>query len=319
MLFLKTLKEYIIIYNIFKIFFTKLFTIISLYDIIDYSERINIVEVKKMIYNKIIKRNFNYKTLLEYLEKPASKGYFSNSVQNDYSFTKTNTFEEAVELYKNGWEEIAQKLVEKIDIPQINSSVKTRMNYNVVGFQASVPRYLQGIPTSMIDKKNVIQKQKVITVVKHIGYLSSVSTDTIIENSIKALKIIQALEQKGYRVNLDVISPANEIKYKQNFYTKNTETYREAIVVRIRVKEANERLNISKVAFPLVHPSMLRRIIFRIREIETEKKADWLGMGSSIYDREEVKNFLEKGELYLHNFIDDINKEVENMVKQINL
>ena len=33
------------------------------------------------------------------------------------------------------------------------------------------------------------------------------------------------------------------------------------------MKSANERLNISKLAFPLVHPSMFRRLYFRFIEV----------------------------------------------------
>ena len=37
--------------------------------------------------------------------------------------------------------------------------------------------------------------------------------------------------------------------------------------IKVRIKSANERLNINKLSFPLVHPSMLRRLFFRFVEV----------------------------------------------------
>lgn len=177
-----------------------------------------------------------------------------SSVEGAESFTKTKSFEEAVDLFKNGWEDMASKLTQKLKVIQneIVPNVKQKSVYDSAGFQCSVPRYLQGIPTSMINKKNVPVKQKVITVNKSIDYTGGVETDKMIEESIKALQIIKKLESQGLRVNLNIIlGTFNEI----------------GIVIKVRIKNANERLNISKLAFPLVHPSMLRRLFFRFIEV----------------------------------------------------
>ena len=46
------------------------------------------------------------------------------------------------------------------------------------------------------------------------------------------------------------------------------------IANKVRIKNANERLNLSKVSFPLVHPSYLRRINIRwIERFEYTTKA----------------------------------------------
>ena len=37
-------------------------------------------------------------------------------------------------------------------------------------------------------------------------------------------------------------------------------------LIKFKIKSANERLNISNVAFPLIHPSFLRRIMFKVIE-----------------------------------------------------
>jgi hypothetical protein len=113
--------------------------------------------------------------------------------------------------------------------------------------------------------------------------------------------IVKKIEAQGYRVNLDVISPAEEGN--------------EIAICRVRVKSASERLNVSKVAFPMVHPDMLRRMVFRFREVNPEiKNHGWSsGMGCSIYDRARVKSFLKENEYYLHNFIGDVDEEIKNL------
>jgi len=178
-----------------------------------------------------------------------------SSVVNGKDFTGTDSFEQAVELFKNGWEDMANKLTKKLKVieNEIKPSTRAKMTYDVQGFQCSVPRYVNGIPTSMICKKNFPIKQKVVTVTKSIDYSGSVDQSTIIEESIKALQIVKKLESQGLRVNLNIII--------------GTSSGKDGFFVKIRLKNANERLNISKLAFPLVNPSMLRRLLFRFMEV----------------------------------------------------
>ena len=181
-----------------------------------------------------------------------------DSVDGSKYFTKTESYEEAVKLFENGWDDMAQDLTKQIKIresKQVNEYAN-KILYDVVGFQASVPRYLQGIPTAMVNKKQIPVKRKVITLNKDISYNAGIKADQIIEASIQTLQLIKKIEAQGIRVNLNLIwgDSAGEV----------TE------LVKIRLKSANERLNISKLAFPLVHPSMLRRLLFRFIEVTPE-------------------------------------------------
>ena len=177
------------------------------------------------------------------------------SVSGSEEFTGTHSYEQAVEMFKNGWESKAEELTKKLKVIQnqvIDAQVQ-KVLFDVVGFQASVPRYLQGIPTNMVNKKLVPIKQKIVTINKDISYNCGVTTEQIVEASIQTLQLVKRIEAQGIRVNLNLIwgvkaSGSNEI-------------------VKVRLKSANERVNISKLAFPLVHPSMLRRLCFRYLEV----------------------------------------------------
>jgi len=219
------------------------------------------------------------------------------SVTGSYDFTKTENFNEAVELFKNGWSDMATKLVQKLKV--IENEAKTIMKpknaLGVAGYQVIVPLYLQGVPNNMVTKKMVPVKQKVITLNKSIDYRGGVDADQIIEESIKAMQIVKKLEAQGYRCNLNIVLGTTDGYPPKQF------------VVKVRIKSANEKLNVSKLAFPLVHPSMLRRLFFRFIEVYpnvTEAFVNGYGKPATSDEMREIF----KGEYLLPNFIKkDIN------------
>lgn len=177
-----------------------------------------------------------------------------SSVDGSYSFTKTHNYEEAVDLFHNGWDDMAKKLTDKLKVIDQKTAMisKPRTVKSVAGYQAIVPRYLQGNPKSMVAKQMQPVKQKVVNITKSIAYSAGASTDEIIEESIKTLQIVKRLEAAGYRVNLNIGWGVSKDR---------------AIFLKVRIKSANERLNVSKTAFALCHPSMLRRLCFRFEEV----------------------------------------------------
>lgn len=213
------------------------------------------------------------------------------SVSSDYGFTHTHSYDEAVKLLKDGWQDKAQELTKKLSVVknQVISTQVQKVIYDVVGFQASVPRYLQGIPTSMVNKKLVPIKQKIITLDKDISYNCGITTEQIIEASVQTLQLIKKIEAQGIRVNLNLVWGVTAGNTKE--------------VVKVRLKSANERLNISKLAFPLVHPSMLRRLFFRYLEVApTITDTYAFGYGSPL-DGSQLKTYCE-GEYVLPRLFD---------------
>lgn len=213
-----------------------------------------------------------------------------SSVSGDMSFTKTRDFEEAVNLFKNGWSDMANKLVQKLKVIESKTqpTMKPRNTLSVCGYQAIVPLYLQGAPNNMMSKKMVPVKQKVITLNKSIDYKAKVSADEIIEESIKAMRIVKKLEAQGYRCNLNIVLGSKE-KSKSFF-------------IKVKIKSANEKLNVSKLAFPLVHPSMLRRLFFRFIEVYPNITNEFVYGYGKPSTSEDLRGLF-KGEYLLPNFI----------------
>ena len=118
-----------------------------------------------------------YKYICEVPFNEAFRWAKHSSVSGEYNFTKTKSFEEASELFKNGWEDMAKQLTQKLKVEESKSQpiMKPRSKLDVCGYQAIVPLYLQGVPCSMMNKKLIPIKQKVVTVNKSIDYAGSLS------------------------------------------------------------------------------------------------------------------------------------------------
>ena len=218
---------------------------------------------KKTVEDNVYLVEFDsIKDFLKYLdETPFNKVYqqecYRSSFTGTKGFTGTENFEQAMSLLKNGWDDTAKKMNMDISKMQFNKKLINKTLFDSVGFQCSVPRYLMGVPDSMINSKKVVIKNKIINITKNVYFTCRISTETMIEEGIKTLAIIKQLEKIGYRVNLDVVMGSAEDDGRNK---------RRNILIKIRIKNASERLNISKIAFPIAHPSMLRRLYLNFLE-----------------------------------------------------
>lgn len=198
----------------------------------------------------------------------------------------TGSFDEAVMIATEGWTECANRLTKQLNfqIKKMEGDKTMKMFLSQVGYQPIVPLYLNGCPNNMMNMKLDVKKQKVITIVKSVGYRGGVSAKQIEEESIKTLMLVTMLERKGYRVNLYTLNGYRA--YHKNYYCK------------VKIKGASERLNISKIAFPLVHPSMLRRLNFRFREVVARTD-----IGGSLYTKKDNMPAIKKGEIFIPSFM----------------
>ena len=227
------------------------------------------MKVDRIEYNSTDIDVISYKSIQEFynylINTPINKSFRweeLKSVKNDYSFTGTNSFDDAVDLLKNGYKDGSSKLQKRLKVEETKMATITKRKtvYGVQGYQPCVPLYLNGVPTNMITTVNKPVKQKIVILNKDVSYNALFLKDEIEEESIKAFRIIRKLESQGYRCELNVVLGTSE-----RFKSKPR-----AFACRVRIKSADERLNISKMVFPLIHPSMLRRLYFRFIEVYPE-------------------------------------------------
>lgn len=266
------------------------------------------------LFNKRGIEHIEFNSLLEfyeYITNTSENECFSGgrlqSIENDYRFTQSHSFEEAVELFKRGWQDMSEKLTQRLKVESGNvEEVKDFKNVlSVQGYQPVVPLFLNDIPNCMISRQMKPVKKKVITLNKDISYNGMVKIEQIVEQSIKTLTIIKKMENQNYRCNLNIILGVHGM----------TKTY----IVKVRIKSANERLNINKLSFPLVHPSMLRRLFFRFIEVHPGIPSDFYH-GYGIPNDIGVMKRAYPDEIFLPKFIEvDIKniKVLEDLTRRI--
>ena len=242
---------------------------------------------------QFIKQNKPKQRFIDKVGGPDSEDTSSYFVRN----TKTNCYADAEELLFHGWEHGAIEIKNKVDCLNTEVGLKQKTVYDVQGFQCSVPRYLQGIPTNMVNKKAIPVKNKIVTINKLATYGWNVEPQTIITESVKVLQLVNRLEKQGYRVNLNVMFAAKK---------------RNASIIKLKIKSASQRLNIKQLAFPLVHPSMLRRIIFAVWERTEECDTDGFEYGYGCpMSYESLKQYIKEGEYIIPNVLYE--KEIKNI------
>lgn len=229
---------------------------------------------------------------------PGNRRNSTDKVSGSNPWEGTNTYDEATELLGNGWVQKAKELSKRIPTTsKTMASTKSRPQYSVVGGSCSVPRYIQGIPTNMVDRKQVPMKSKIIVINKDISFPARVSATEIFEEGVKALQIIQGLEGKGYRVKLNMCWAVQDVN--------------EIVAVRMVVKRPEERFSLLKVAFPIAHPAMLRRIGFKWLETHPDLGESYGGYGIPATDK--LKEILDKKEIFLPRQIPDVDKFIEDL------
>jgi hypothetical protein len=87
----------------------------------------------------------------------------------------------------------------------------------------------------------------------------------MIKGGINFISLVNSLEKQGYRVKIDII-----------FSTVSNGT---TASISMTLKEYGQATNLLKLAFPLVHPSMLRRFAFKWLETTPDLKENSFTFG----------------------------------------
>ena len=221
----------------------------------------------------------------------------SQTTANKYdTYYGTANYQEAADLMSHGWDAAAGKMATKVKLTNATSTAvrSSKPSYGVVGSQASVPRYLQGIPTNMVSRQMTYAKQKVVTITKGITYSSWWKPEEIMNECIKALQIIQSMENGGQRVRLNVMFAIYGVNRNHSS------------ICKVCIKQPDERLNLSKMAFALAHPSMLRRFFLKWVEVDPFAEGD-MGWGYGKPGDDSLKNkAMAENEYYIPEEIKDM-------------
>ncbi len=211
---------------------------------------------------------YRFHSIFEFVEyltnTPIKKDIFHDpsSISGDYSFCKTQSFEEAIELIKYGYHENFDKFMElKVKLEKyIQLSSKRNKQYNFyVGYVPDVKAYLEGSPLSMLNKTNNVRKK--IDIYMNSSFCGESSTEAIFNRGAIVLSLVEILESLGFNVDFHLLEMST-IDRKMHFSD-------------FILKKENERLNLQKLYFPLCHPSWIRRLNCRLIEVTPDITSSW--------------------------------------------
>lgn len=206
--------------------------------------------------------------------------YSPYSISGDYSFCKTQSFEEAIELIKYGYHEDFDKLMElKLKLEKyIKLSRKKNKQYNFyVGYVPDVKAYLEGSPLSMLNKTNNVRKK--IDIYMNSSFYSGTSSEAIFNRGAIVLTLVEILESLGFSVDFhlfEMSTVGNQMHFSD-----------------FVLKKDNERLNPQKLYFPLCHPSWIRRLNFRLIEETPNITSSWVSGYGEPSDLETMKQIID--------------------------
>jgi len=196
--------------------------------------------------------------------------------REEYGKTKpwagTSHFPEAAQLARDGWHEGAKRLADLRD--RLAESVgellpETVYMMDVTGFDVDVGAYLAGEPECMVTTAQMPGASKQIHMAVNVSNSAYVDPEAMIMRGLLAAGVVDALEAMGHRVTLDVIIPT--VNRWEN-------THNNCNII-VQLKQADEVLDVERVAYACAHPSMLRRLSFGIKESLPKEWQQGTGVG----------------------------------------
>ena len=241
------------------------------------------------------------------------KGKFESN-NNGYNFTGTYSYDEARELYRNGYTKILPEVKEKVHnlvVKYMNdNSQKSTVQNECVGYVPNVPNALMNLPSSMIHRKPCPRKTKTLHIMYFPIGLCFVDKDLFKRAGITLLAAIEIIEKRRIGIKLEIGCKAS---------VGNTE----AIGCVVQVKNYHERLNIQKLCFPVAHPSMFRRFGFKFNEtfpgLTDTRFRNGYGSSLNINQLREYYNFDKNSIILTAIYIEEtLGNDVEKLVNYIN-
>ncbi len=194
--------------------------------------------------------------------------------QRDWS--GTSSLHEAIDLAYNGWPEgraRLESLREKLSIEQLlPTSQRIEEVRDVFGDEPNVDLFLSGEPEHMITLEEKVLREggKLIRLCVNRSAASSVSSERITRRGLALLMAIETLVTLGYSLEFSIYQ---SVKSDRDSYYD----------IMIPVLHAGDPISLDSFAFLLMHPAVLRRLIFAAEETESRDLRTEFGFDSSYY------------------------------------
>lgn len=149
---------------------------------------------------------------------------------------------------KEGYQPVVDTLKET-KITASGQSKRFQTYQDVAGFQPIIPNAIMGLPNAMINSRMRPIKTKVLNVYYEMTVTAGYGADELLDAGKKLLGVIIEMEAQGYRFNLYCT---------QGYYSRN----KGMDMLCVKVKSANQPLDLKRMSFPLTHPAFFRGVGF---------------------------------------------------------
>lgn len=199
-------------------------------------------------------------------------------------FYGTDKMEQAIDLALNGWNEGVHKTEEMYrKIMVANPLQKKPIRYGVAGAYPNVPRAIAGNPLNMrLPDMARSRRRPVLTLISSMAVPWTITPQRFMNRAAIIASIVDIVESAGY--SLDVISTAFSKGEDNKFHFRST----------IQVKNSNQPVDLTRLAFGVGHVSMFRRFIFAEKGYDHFNKPLGSGLGYSRGDWFEGNELREK-------------------------
>lgn len=257
----------------------------------------------------------NFDQLLSILNSRPNNQYMVNdheSRTNSKDFSGTANWEEACQMLATGYLDVIRKLKKNIaQQNKLNSKFveeidRPRPYIGVQGYCPCVPNAIRNIPQSMINIDRKPMKRKTLHILYSFGGSCMETTDWFINAGTALLSAVDIIEKGGIQTKIDL-----------NFFPSFEGD--EMTFPTICIKNYGERYSVQKISFPLVHPSIFRRIGFKWLETSPDISRRFYNYGRSPqYDKLEEALDIQDPATYLIStyWINEHDCSVEQILKK---
>ena len=188
-------------------------------------------------------------------------GSFPSSQSSASEWNGNVSYLEARELAEHGWPEgvrLIQQVSDEVAPYALRPQQRPQWEYTHAGFLPSMAAYVAGAPEHMLIRTQADDPTRpVVRIVCSVTASAHIPADVLVRRGAAVLSVLDYLESSGTRVELTLFDGGHE-RTKQNSHVR----YESLIVL----KRPDEHVDIDRLAFALVHPAMLRKLLFKLRE-----------------------------------------------------
>lgn len=159
------------------------------------------------------------------------------------------TKEETYRMLREGYQPVVEALKAKTRFTASGQTKRFKTFNDVAGFAPIIPNAIMGLPNSMVNSAMKPIKTKVLDIYYEMTCPAYRNASELIKAGQKILGVIMELEAQGYRFNLYCV---------QGYYEKGNG----CDMLCVKVKSANQPMDLKRMSFPIAHTAFFRGIGF---------------------------------------------------------